>query len=144
MRPTEFRGLRKDGTGWEEGSLVLRRCDGVIRTYIYNSSVDETELEEYDRNGRHSLKELFIEVIPETVGQLTGLKDKNGEWLNWWEGDLFCIDGTLKVIVKDNGCFWFESVKSKCRTLCYETIDWAGIESCKIGNIHQNPELMKG
>ncbi len=28
------------------------------------------------------------EVIPETVGQFIGLKDKNGKDLNWWKGDL--------------------------------------------------------
>ena len=35
-----------------------------------------------------------FEVIPETVGQSTGLKDKNGKDLDWWEGDRFTLGNT--------------------------------------------------
>jgi hypothetical protein len=77
----------------------------------------------------------FIEVHPSTVSQSTGLQDENGEDLDWWEGDVFEDAGTLKVIIKDKGCFWFESVKSKRRIPCYQVVDWAD-DIKKIGNIH--------
>jgi len=77
--------------------------------------------------------------------QFTGLDDKNGKELDWWEGDIFDDAGVLKVIVKDKGCFWFENIKSKRRIPCYDVADsygdWAN-DIKKVGNIHQ-PELME-
>ena len=87
----------------------------------------------------------FVQVIHGTVWQFTGLDDKNGKELDWWEGDIFDDAGVLKVIVKDKGCFWFENIKSKRRIPCYDVADsygdWAN-DIKKVGNIHQ-PELME-
>lgn len=55
------RGKRKDNGAWIEG---FYSCD------IWD---DETEYILYD--GQE------YEVIPETVGQCTGLRDKNGKWI---------------------------------------------------------------
>ena len=78
-----------------------------------------------------------------------GLCDKDGKDLDWWEGDVFDDAGTLKVIIKDKGCFWFENVKSKRRFLCYRIAessdDWAH-HIKKVGNIHEiheNPKLLE-
>lgn len=74
--------------------------------------------------------------------QFTGLKDKNGKDLNWWEGDIFAraSDGKVEgVIIYDLGCFWLDRVRGG-RNLLYECIDW---NMCRINNIHQNPELME-
>jgi uncharacterized phage protein (TIGR01671 family) len=67
-REIEFRELRKDGKGWVYGDL-LRPHDGNSSTYIMQ------------RNG------IEVEVLPETVGQFTGLKDKSDKKI--WEGDVF-------------------------------------------------------
>jgi uncharacterized phage protein (TIGR01671 family) len=66
-REIEFRGLRKDGKGWVYGDL-LRPHDGNSSTYIMQ------------RNG------IEVEVLPETVGQFTGLKDKNDKKI--FDGDI--------------------------------------------------------
>jgi hypothetical protein len=53
MREIKFRGLRTDGGGWVEGDLV--QPNNIFNTL----------------SG-------MVKVHPETVGQFTGLKDKNG------------------------------------------------------------------
>lgn len=66
MRPIEFRGLRTDGKGWAYGDL-LHPHQGNSSTFIayYNGHITE--------------------VNPSTVGQFTGLYDKNG--VKVFEGD---------------------------------------------------------
>ena len=74
--------------------------------------------------------------------QYTGLKDKNGVDLNWWEGDLLAEGEKIMEIVHEDGCFWGVWVKHReNRTALHVLAGWA--EHIKIiGNIHQNPELL--
>lgn len=99
---------------------------------------------------------LAYEVIPSTVGQYTGLTDKNGTMI--FEGD----------IVKENigiGTVKFGDYKTPYRNVSVITqdiyskhigfyIEWINIDFRKdigywlnkidvIGNIHDNPELLK-
>lgn len=69
MRETLFRGKRASDGAWVQGDLV-RIVDGDKTTpYIYYQG----------------------EVIPETVGQFTGMYDSNGRKI--FEGDVLVFDG---------------------------------------------------
>lgn len=69
-----FKAKRKDNGEWVEGNHVYIKCENkhYIVSYETNVYSDDTDYE-------NKIMELdLIEVIPETVSQYTGLKDKNG------------------------------------------------------------------
>lgn len=83
-----------------------------------------------------------IIVIPETVGQYTGLTDKNGTKI--FEGDIvtvFLKDGTEKGYIRyrEAGCR-FQFMGDKC--IGYNIDNTTDFEV--IGNIYDNPELLGG
>ena len=127
MREILFRGKRYDIGEWIEGGIYHNSEDEIV--FI----IKDTGL------GYHE----FIEVIPETVGQFTGLYDKNGN-NKIFEGDIVrfkaygrdyvCmvkfIEGNFSAVCKNASPFLDDVVKRNDATI--------------IGNIHDNPELLKG
>lgn len=126
MRKIKFRGKRLDNGEWWCGSLVI--ING--RYFIFS---DE---------GRH-------EVDPATVGQFTGLKDKNG--MEIYEGDILknAHDDRLYVVKFWIGMF-YASVE-ECNKGIFGGFplhvltenEESGYECDIVGNIHNNPELLK-
>ena len=120
-REIKFRGLRtkKDGKGWAVGSL-LRSNAKTDRCYII---------------GWNGAK---FEVIPETVGQFTGLKDNKG--IDLYEGDIVSgfingiKTGNDDTIVFEHGSFKFRNTPLAIVNFCYVLTD-KYIEV--IGNIHE-------
>ena len=116
-------------TSYKNGDWVY----GLV-TRIYDERF-ELPVEMTDINGVSG-----IEVDYKTIGQCTGLKDKNGKKI--FEGDIVTMPayqgGKKKAIVYfKNGKFAVDD-----SNYSFKDIDPKRMEV--IGNIHDNPELLKG
>jgi len=120
MREMLFRGKNVDGSGWvTDSQTYIRDADGV---WLSDGAAD------------------VVKVIPETVGQFTGLTDKDG--VRIFEGDVVEFywnrEPTNGNIIFLHGSF---KVDSEFTVMVLNNI----AERCEvIGNIHENPELMEG
>lgn len=146
-----FRGLTEKGE-WVYGDLVKNKPTGTFRIFVDFGNVkhaDHTESQLHECSG-----ELYI-VKPETVGQYTGLTDKNGTKI--FEGDIVeafnvSTGQTIKGFVDFlNGTFILRNITNnqEIRYWSDGNHDWYSIEQYDyfelevIGNIHQNKELIK-
>ena len=112
------------------GSLVID-CDN--RTYICVSTVGCQDTT-YINNGTTTM----FEVIPETVGQYTGLTDKNEKKI--FEGDILRDDDN-----EENGVVEFDEGEYFVvfGNVCTHGITDIARSCYVIGNIHDNPELLE-
>lgn len=149
MREILFRGKLIFKDEWTEGSLII---DEYGRYYIGKAVMTNATTEYLFSGGRQNGKVFsrffgfgFRMVIPETVGQYTGLTDKNGKKI--FEGDIiksceydevYCV----KYFADDNYPAFdvVPEMNITCNGLSHLHIV-EGIEI--IGNIHDNPELLK-
>lgn len=125
MREILFRGKRIDNNEFVHGSLyVCGRKDG------------KCEIANYDRH--LNIERFAYEVLPETVGQYTGLTDKNGKKI--FEGDIVKNEyGYIGLIVMKACSYYIEWQSGNFSNDLYVFADTLEV----IGNIHDNPELLK-
>lgn len=141
MREIIFRGKRKDNGEWVEGYYARKGVDkDTFKHFICVMT--------FNVNG-NTYSSMFyltdIEVIPETVGQYTGLTDKNGTKI--FEGDIV----KTKYGILCEVC-WFSSPCSQCWDLIpiedkHKATDeydlWIPKNLEVIGNIHDNPKRLQ-
>lgn len=137
MREILFRGKRTDNGEWTHGTLVQLPQHGIVRIVTQDPPNK-------------------AEVDSDTIGQYTGLTDRNG--VRIFEGDILAASypkqtrsvpgvvkfGEFKDVDSDdiypyNG--WHIEVFGHCISIMEPAAD--GIEIEIIGNIHDNPELLE-
>ena len=142
MREILFRGKRTDNGEWVYGNLV-RGCD---EKYAY---IVEFGNKEVCRN--------YVNVNPETVGQYTGVTDKNGERI--FEGDIVKYKEACKfgdndemeeaeeqylctnIVEFKNGRFFPLPQRCDCEDYFFS---YGSYDFEVVGNVHDNPELLRG
>lgn len=141
-REIKFRGKRVDTGEWVYGYL----CYLSYKAYIKDDSDKTTNPRRIDGT---TADIRMVEVDPATVGQYTGLHDKNGKEI--YEGDVVSFDDCTStesgwweqsctgVVVWCNETVAFE-VTDRLSAESYEVLD----ECVVIGNIYENPELLEG
>lgn len=142
MREILFRGKRTDCGEWLEGNLV----QPFRRNQLSSCGIMPKDPKAY-----------CWKVDPETVGQYTGLTDKNG--VKIFEGDIVKCTDTINdfefnAVVEfgnPNGEYnWGYQLKfisgedSNFDILCWVDMEETGAYIEIIGNIHDNPGLLEG
>jgi uncharacterized phage protein (TIGR01671 family) len=125
MREILFRAKRKDNGEWVYGDLL--------------QNIDRYKIREREKDITRIAKS--YEVIPETIGQYTGLKDKNGKMI--FEGDivtgLFNHTDIIGHIVYGSDATFFIERKGLYGIGLNNAEDWLEV----VGNIHDNKKLLR-
>ena len=156
MREILFRGKRTDCWEWVEGYLNQHR-GGVIFDCCCNAiSANDYYINDWVAKIDTDLYGCVYKIIPETVGQFTGLTDKNG--VKIFEGDIVKCTDTINdfefnAVVEfgnPNGEYnWGYQLKfisgedSNFDILCWVDMEETGAYIEIIGNVHDDPELLK-
>lgn len=145
MREFVFRGKPKNEADYEFLKKMYK--DNCKDGFIYGSLVIShgkyyicimalCQINSLVNNGITTM----FEVIPETVGEYTGLKDKNDKMI--FEGDIVTMprygSGKHKSVVYfKNGKFAVNGSNYNFKDICPRNME-------VIGNIYDNPELLEG
>ena len=134
QREIKFRGKRVDNGEWVYGSLLQSEID--VNQIAVKCAICQRFAHDYNISQN--------EVIPESVGQFTGLKDSLGKEI--WEGDIIhCLKkgmqfGAVEQVEFKRGCFILRH-RDIPVSVFEEFEDFMDI--VVVGNIYENPELLE-
>ena len=149
MREIKFRGKNLNTKEWVYGDL-LQWNDGETAIGVHGQFIDDG----YHFNENYD-KTPYVDET--TIGQFTGLKDKNGKEI--YEGDLIkAPSGRIYSVIFST---WkYEEKREFLKVIdLYEHTGWCisldGVNPCElldsevcqgsvIGSVYDNPELLKG
>lgn len=131
MREYKFRGKRVDNGEWVYGNYFIDERD-IEDGFIWR---DIPQIQQ--RYGDHYQ---YYDVDPSTVGQYTGLPDKNGNEL--WESDIIENEHKERYLIVWDGTGFKVALNGSKKAIYSVNEYW--FKSCKkIGNKWDNPELLK-
>lgn len=142
MREIIFRGKRIDNGEWVEGYLFDDGKGPVgshrffVGDIVVNNNTDSTSDE-------YSVEIAFEEVDKATIGQYTGIQDKNGKRV--FEADIITVPWSqYRWIVKfcDGQFLGVSEKKLRSNEFSADIIVGCSNGVEVIGNIHDNPDLL--
>ena len=149
MREIKFRGKSTTSGKWVHGMLTtlknleteMQNMIIIINGGVFNEGSASPFFMEWDY------------IHKDTVGQFTGLKDKSGKVI--YEGDIISVNGKYPKLIK-----YIDEWASYCLANLTDlgcdlkTRHWQQVSPCwwtdykreikVIGNVYDNPELLKG
>ena len=146
MREILFRGKSVNDGEWVQGSLVVTTIEPADDTPIKHYHIEDMTIGVFPNGFQSGVSET---VNPNTVGQYTGLTDKNGKKI--FEGDIVrhwngSEDGydTGRVYWDTNYCGWRRTTDGFFHQKVVDTfrMNLKCIYEV-IGNIYDNPELLE-
>ena len=139
-RDIKFRG--KGAGCWRHGYYV--HFDSKPKQDGYNEKFRDVIVKE-SKYGTH----YFPIENPATIGMFTGLKDKNGKEI--YEGDILRLTGstsnlTVEVVYNEEDTSFTLKLTSINAVSARTLGSWLslGYECAIIGNVYDNPKLLKG
>ncbi|BDZ76963.1 YopX family protein [Claveliimonas bilis] len=134
MREILFRAKRIDNGEWVEGNLITNERNEHKKYIGYIFDERNGVIEDFD----------IVEVIPNTICQYTGLKDKNEEKV--FIGDIIrCTKGCPHEVIwmKEYAGTFIGGMPAVYLSGLDKGYAWTGEEEI-VGNIFDSPERLKG